>query len=177
MQKTAQGWSFFVECVFNHLADDNRDAFWYDENVTSVDRLLEKSSFNVPKHKMEKGKLQLASQTRVLIADDQRSVREALRCLLALSPQVEIVGEAVDGQTAVHLVPECQPDVVLMDIKMPVMNGLEAAHRIKNRWPGVRVIILTMYGSYRTDALASGAVMFLVKGCTCEALQHAILAR
>lgn len=97
--------------------------------------------------------------------------------MLALSPQVEIVGEAVDGQIAVYLVSECRPDVVLMDIEMPVMNGVETTRRIKDRWPGVRVIILTMYARYRADALASGADVFLVEGCACEALQHAILAR
>ena len=115
-------------------------------------------------------------QTRVLIGDDQRSVREALRCLLAFSPQVEVVGEAADGQTAVHLVAERHPDVVLMDIQMPVVDGLEATRRIKNRWPGVRVIVLTMYARHRTEALTSGADVFLVKGCACEALQNAVLA-
>ena len=124
-----------------------------------------------------KEKRELAPQTRVLIADDQRSVREALRCLLTLSPQVEIVGEAADGRAAVRLVAERRPDVVLMDIQMPLLDGLEATRCIKEQWPGVRVIILTMYGRYQTAALASGADMFLVKGCASEALQDAILTQ
>ena len=116
-------------------------------------------------------------QTRVLIADDQRPVREGLRSLLALSPQVEVVGEAVDGQHALHLVAECHPDVVLMDIQMPVMDGLEATQRIKSQWPEVRVIVLTIYARHRARALAAGADVFLLKGCMSEALQEAILAR
>ena len=119
----------------------------------------------------------MVPQTRVLIADDRRSVREALRCLLSFSPQVEIVGEAMDGQTAVHLVEEHHPDVVLMDIQMPVMDGLEATRRIKCQWPEVRVIVLTMYARYRPKALAAGADVFLLKGCVFKVLQDAILAR
>lgn len=115
-------------------------------------------------------------QTRVLIVDDQRSVREALRCLLALSPQIKMVGEAVDGQEAIRLVSECHPDVVLMDIQMPGVDGLEATKCIKNQWPEVRVIVLTMYVRYRAKALTAGADAFLLKGCVSEKLQHAILA-
>ena len=117
----------------------------------------------------------MAPQTRVLIADNQRSVREALRCWLALLPQIEIVGEAADGQDALDLVAEYHPNVVLMDIQMPVMDGLEATRRIKHRWPEVRVIVLTMYARYRAEALSSGADVFLVKGCACETLQNAVL--
>jgi DNA-binding NarL/FixJ family response regulator len=119
----------------------------------------------------------LEPQTRVLIADDQRPVREGLRCLLALSSEVDVVGEAADGQDAVHLVAERHPDVVLMDIQMPEMDGLEATRRIKSQWPGVRVIVLTMYARYQAKAIAAGADVFLLKGCASEALQAAILAR
>jgi DNA-binding NarL/FixJ family response regulator len=121
--------------------------------------------------------VQIELRTRVLIADDQRPVREGLRCVLALSPQVEVVGEAVDGQDALHLVAERRPDVVLMDIQMPVMDGLEATRLIKCQWPWVRVVVLTLYARYRAKALSAGADVFLVKGCGSEALQRAILAR
>ena len=113
---------------------------------------------------------------RVLIADDQRSARQGLKALLNLFPQVEVVGEATDGQESVNLVAECHPDVVLLDIQMPIMDGLEAAKRIKRRWPRVRVIVLTMYGQYYDPALTAGIDVFLLKGCMIEELQAAILA-
>jgi len=119
----------------------------------------------------------LGLQTRVLIADDQQPVREGLRCLLSMLSQVEVVGEAADGQDALHLVAEHHPDVVLMDIQMPVMDGLEATRCIKSQWPGVRVIVLTLYARYRSKAIAAGADVFLLKGCAYEVLQEAILAR
>jgi len=112
---------------------------------------------------------------RVLIADDQRPTRRGLRALLAFFPGVECVGEAADGREALSLVTERRPDVVLMDARMPVMDGLEATRRIKGQSPQVKVIVLTMYGEYRTDALAAGADVFLVKGGTPEALRNAIL--
>jgi DNA-binding NarL/FixJ family response regulator len=116
----------------------------------------------------------MTMQTRVLIADDRLRSRSGLRAVLALRPEIEIVGEAADGQEAVRLVAECRPDVVLMDARMPVMDGVDATRLIKERWPQIRVILLTMYPTYREDALDAGADAFLVKGCPPEQLLAAI---
>ena len=116
-------------------------------------------------------------QIRVLIVDDQAATRQGLRALLTLSVGVEVVGEAADGRDAVRLVAECHPDVVLMDVQMPDMDGLEATRRIKGRWPEVRIVALTMYAKYRVPALAAGADAFLLKGCSTRVLQEAILAQ
>ena len=113
---------------------------------------------------------------RVLIVDDQPLAREGLHTLLALSPQVEVVGIAVNGQESLKLVAECQPDVVLMDMQMAAMDGVEATHRIKKQWPEVKVIALTMYADYRSRALAAGADAFLLKGTPAQILHHAIMA-
>jgi DNA-binding NarL/FixJ family response regulator len=112
---------------------------------------------------------------RVLIADDRLSSRDGLKALLATKLEIDIVGEATDGQQAVQLVEQCRPDVVLMDIRMPIINGLEATRIIKDRWPEVKVILLTMYPSYQAEAFAAGADAFLVKGCPTEDLLEAIL--
>jgi DNA-binding NarL/FixJ family response regulator len=111
---------------------------------------------------------------RVLIADDRWVTRRGIRALLSQLPQIEIVGEAADGQESVDMVASCRPDVVLLDVQMPVMDGLEATRRIKSRWPSVRVVVLTMYARYRTLALDAGADVFLLKGGTTEELQEAI---
>jgi DNA-binding NarL/FixJ family response regulator len=113
---------------------------------------------------------------RVLIADDKSPTRQGLKALLILSPQVEVVGEATDGQEAVHLVAKHRPDVVLMDMQMPKMDGLEATRVIKARWPQVRVIALTMYPGYRVEAVAAGVDAFLLKGSPTEVLQATILS-
>ena len=122
---------------------------------------------------------------RVLIADDQPRARKALKALIATigldgrredyQSVIEVVGEASDGSEALRLVKECQPDVVLMDIQMPRMNGLEATRLIKQNFRAVQVVALTMYSSDRTDALAAGADVFLIKGCPSEELEQAIL--
>lgn len=116
----------------------------------------------------------MARQVRVLIADDRPRSREGLRALLATSSEIKVIGEATNGHEAVRMVNEHRPDVVLMDVQMPVMDGLEATRRIKSTCPGVQVIILTLYNAYRTNALAAGAAAFLIKGCPPDELLETI---
>ena len=111
----------------------------------------------------------------VVIADDQQPARLGLKALLSLVPQIEIVGEASNGQGAIALVAEKQPDVVLMDIEMPVMDGLAATQAIKQQCPAVRVVAMTVDPKYRAAALAAGADAFLLKGATSALLLNAII--
>jgi DNA-binding NarL/FixJ family response regulator len=100
----------------------------------------------------------------VLIADDSARTREGLRALFATWPELVVVGEAANGREAVRLVAECRPDVVLMDIHMPVLDGVEAARLIKEQWPTMTVVVLTMYATEQHAALATGADAFVMKG-------------
>lgn len=111
----------------------------------------------------------------MLIADDQQRARQGLLALFGLVSQIDIVGEAVNGREAVLMTEKYCPDVVLMDMKMPVMDGLQATRLMKTRWPEVKIIALTIYSMYRTDAIKAGVDAFLLKGCTAEILQTAIL--
>ena len=113
-------------------------------------------------------------RVRVLISDDQQPTRQGLKALLSFASKIEIVGEAVNGQEAVRMAEEYHPDVVIMDMKMPVMDGFQATRLIKNLWPEIKVVALTIYPTYRTEALKAGADAFLLKGCTAEALQSTI---
>ena len=119
----------------------------------------------------------MRNRTGVLIADDNARSRKGLRALLTTCLEVDVVGEATDGREAVQLVGERRPSVVVMDAQMPAMDGLTATRAIKEQWPEVRVVVLTMYGSYRIEALSAGADAFLVKGCLPETLLAAILNR
>ena len=114
---------------------------------------------------------------KVLIADDNAQARIGLRALLALRQEIELVGEAADGREAVEMVREYQPDVVLMDVRMPQMDGLEATRQIKDQWPQVRVVAVSMYASHRAEALDAGVEAFLVKGSPTGELLAAILDR
>jgi len=116
----------------------------------------------------------MAQKIRVLIADDRPHSRDALRALMATWPNVEVAGQAGDGREAVQLLETSRPDVVLMDVRMPGMDGLAATRLIKERWPEVKVVILTMYPMHRKEALSAGADAFLVKGCSTDELLAAI---
>jgi DNA-binding NarL/FixJ family response regulator len=116
----------------------------------------------------------MPERRRVLIADDQRPTRKGLKALLDLAPDVAWVREAANGQEAINMVEAWRPDVVLMDARMPVLDGIAATQRIKSLWPRVKVIVLTLYAEYQAQALAAGADVFLVKGGPSESLLSAI---
>jgi DNA-binding NarL/FixJ family response regulator len=113
---------------------------------------------------------------RVLAADDQRVVREGLAMLLGLLPDVEVVGTAADGDEAVALATATQPDVVLMDLRMPHLDGAAATRRLRERCPDVRVIVLTTYADDRSviDALRAGARGYLTKDAGAEEIRRAL---
>lgn|SRR3989442_1740556 len=113
---------------------------------------------------------------RVLIADDHAMVRAGIRALLEKVPDVEVVAEAGDGREALNLTKSDAPDVVLMDIAMSGLNGLEATRRIVEKFPGVHVIMLSMYSDeeYVWKALRSGAEGYLLKGASIAELELAI---
>ena len=118
----------------------------------------------------------MAQPVRVLIADDSARAREGLRALLATWPEIEVVGEVANGEEAVGFVEESRPDVTLLDIQMPVMDGLKATRLIKSRWPEVRVVALSMFPLHRAAALAAGADVFVNKGDSPEQLLAALSA-
>jgi DNA-binding NarL/FixJ family response regulator len=127
-------------------------------------------------HGCEHGRGTMEGYIQLLIADDRPRSRRGLRALLTTCPEIEVVGEAADGQEAVRFVEEQRPNVVLMDVRMPRMDGCEATRFIKDRWPEVKIVVLTMYATRRADALAAGADAFLVKGCPAEELLGTILS-
>jgi DNA-binding NarL/FixJ family response regulator len=113
---------------------------------------------------------------RVLAADDQRVVREGLALLLSLLPDVEVVGTAADGEQAVALATATRPDVVLMDLRMPHLDGVAATRLLRERCPDVRVIVLTTYADDRSviDALRAGARGYLTKDAGAEEIRRAL---
>jgi len=120
----------------------------------------------------------VSTVVRVLIADDQRVVREGLGLLLKLLPGIEVVGSASDGQEALDLACQAVPDVVLMDLRMPRCDGVEATRRLQQSHPECRVVVLTTYADDRSvvEALRAGARGFLTKDAGADEIQRAIEA-
>ena len=126
----------------------------YPRQDNLLDRLIERS----------------AILHKVLITDDRLASRKGLRALMLTQPDIQVVGEVKNGERAIEFIKKNKPDVVLMDVFMPKMNGLEATKIIKKRWQNIRVVILTLHDDIREEALAAGADAFLVKGCSPDKL-------
>jgi len=113
---------------------------------------------------------------RVFVVDDQRAVREGLAALLALLDGVEVVGVASDGEEALELAAELHPEVVLMDLRMPRCDGVEATRRLREHDPNIKVLMLTTYADDRSviDALRAGARGYLTKDAGAKEIQRAL---
>lgn len=113
---------------------------------------------------------------RLLLVDDQRLMRDGLRTLMELEEDLAVVGEAENGQIALELYEILLPDVILMDIRMPVMDGVKATQQLIERWPDARVIILTTFDDdeYVFEGLRGGAMGYLLKAVSAEELAAAI---
>jgi DNA-binding NarL/FixJ family response regulator len=106
----------------------------------------------------------MSKQVNVLIVDDQLRARQSLKALLTTWPLIGVTQEAANGQEAIQRIEQAQPDLVLMDVRMPVMDGLQATRHVKKHWSQIKVIVLSMYGDYQVEALAAGADAFMSKG-------------
>jgi DNA-binding NarL/FixJ family response regulator len=118
----------------------------------------------------------MTNPIRVLLVDDQRLMREGLRTLLELEADIEVIGEAGDGQAALDAYTGLKPDVVLMDVRMPGMDGVEATRRLRAAWPEARVIILTTFDddTYVFEGLRAGASGYLLKDVSGQELAAAV---
>ncbi|MBL7161702.1 MAG: response regulator transcription factor [Anaerolineales bacterium] len=115
-------------------------------------------------------------EIRILLVDDHAILRDGIRSLLEKDTQLKVVGEAGDGRAAIEMTRKLQPDIVLMDVAMPLLNGLEATAQIKQSHPNSKVLILSMYDyeSYIRQALAAGAAGYILKDACSQELIDAI---
>jgi DNA-binding NarL/FixJ family response regulator len=132
-----------------------------------------------PRSPLFASKLEMSSQTgsvRVLIAEDHKCVRDGLRDILSLAPDLEVIGEASSGREALELTRSLRPDVVLMDVRMPEMDGIAATREIKREHPVTAVLILTMYHhpDYMLEALRAGAAGYILKDSPAMRLINAV---
>jgi DNA-binding NarL/FixJ family response regulator len=117
----------------------------------------------------------MAQPLRIVVADDDRHVRLGLRAFLPTALPCTVVAQAANGAEAIEQVQIHQPDAVVLDLHMPVLDGLAAARVIKERWPRIRIVALTMYAARRADVLAAGADAFVAKGDPHHRLVEALL--
>jgi len=120
----------------------------------------------------------MSGKIRVILAEDHRTVREGFRLLLDAQPDIEVVGEAGDGRAALRLAKELAPDIVLMDVSMPEMNGLKATERLREESPAVRVVMLTRHTdqAYLQQLLQAGASGYVLKLSDPSVLLQAVRA-
>jgi len=114
--------------------------------------------------------------TRILLADDHKIIREGLRTLIEKQADMKVVAEAEDGRTTVRLANELQPDVVIMDISMPDLNGIEAARQVSSDCPGMKIVALSMHSDRRfvIEMFKAGSSGYMLKDCAFEELARAI---
>ncbi len=118
----------------------------------------------------------LVNKLRVLLADDHMIVREGLKALINAQPDMQVVGEAENGREALKCAIELSPDVVVMDISMPEMNGVEATERLRKECPQIKIVALTIYEDtgYLRQLLKAGASGYVIKRAVVEELVHAV---
>lgn len=118
----------------------------------------------------------MPEKIRVIIADDHPVVRSGLRLMLSMEERIKLIGEAADGVAAIHLVSSLQPDVVLMDLRMPAMDGLEAIEQIRAQWPHIAIIVLTTYDEdeLMLRSMQAGVRGYLLKESGLETVLQAI---
>jgi two-component system NarL family response regulator len=112
----------------------------------------------------------------IMVVDDNSRARRGLMSCLSLKAGIKVTAEAANGLEALALVRRDPPDVILMDLQMPAMDGLTATRVIKKNWPQIKIIALTMYPHYESEAWSAGADAFLVKGCSVHEMISAIYA-
>jgi DNA-binding NarL/FixJ family response regulator len=115
-------------------------------------------------------------KTRVLIVDDHRVFRDGLKLVINHQTDMEVVGEAEYGEKAIALTRELLPDIILMDVKMPIMDGAEATSRILAEMPGMKILALSIYADdgFMEGMLRAGALGYILKGCDSEKLTNII---
>jgi len=116
----------------------------------------------------------MENKLRLMIVDDNPRARGALAAVISSMDWLKLICEASNGEDAIEKIGHHSPDMVLMDVEMPVMDGLKATQIIKKNWPQVKVIILTLYPNYSSQAQRAGADAFLVKGCSVEEMTSVI---